>query len=83
MAYGTRIIPTPEPITINLIISELEARTLKQMCFATGGSPQASARKHVDAIAEALTQASVRSADHPMIRGQDTIFFLDEEVSTL
>lgn len=74
-------IPTP-PSMVTLTMTLLEAQTLKQITMNTGGDPDYSARKHTDAINEALYKAGVRSAKHPT---KDTlsITFADEGAGAL
>lgn len=81
-AHASRQAPTPKPDLIVLTISELEARTLKQLFQYIGGDPNVSARRHIDSMNNALIMAQVRSADHPLI-GNPDFFFDDEERSTL
>ncbi len=74
-------IPVPDTITLTLTVQE--AAALKQVCNSIGGSPNDSARMYFDKINTALITTSVYEATHDMLNGQNTIFFIDQERSTL
>ncbi|MGQ5253988.1 hypothetical protein ACULMA_17295 [Xanthomonas arboricola pv. corylina] len=47
-----------------LLLTNAEASTLLQVMRRIGGDPEKTARKHADAIAEALLAAAVEEAAH-------------------
>jgi len=74
--FAKRLSPLPTPDTIVIHMSVVEARTLKQICQHVGGDPNASPRKHTDALNRALSDAGVYNAQHT-IMGRCEIFFDD------
>lgn len=56
-----------------LLLTNVEASMLLQVMRRVGGDPQKTARKHADAIAEALLEAAVEQADHDITKSGNSV----------
>lgn len=64
--------------TVELSLSLFEARFLLQILDHVGGDPAVSARKHANAIREALFRTGLKSSEYRRSSNSGSIYFADE-----